>query len=55
MSDNRLPDYLEHIQQAAADACSFIDGLSKEDFLADKRTQSAVVMSLVSSAKPRRR
>jgi uncharacterized protein with HEPN domain len=28
-------------------ACSFIDGLSKEDFLADKRTQSAVVMSLV--------
>lgn len=47
MSDNRLPDYLEHIQQAAADACSFIDGLSKEDFLADKRTQSAVVMSLV--------
>lgn len=25
----------------------FIDGLSKEDFLADKRTQSAVVMSLV--------
>jgi len=47
MSGNRLPDYLEHIQQAAADACSFIDGLSKEDFLADKRTQSAVVMSLV--------
>ena len=47
MSGNRLPDYLDHIQQAAADACGFIDGLSKEDFLADKRTQSAVVMSLV--------
>ncbi len=47
MSGNRLPDYLDHIQQAATDACSFIDGLSKEDFLADKRTQSAVVMSLV--------
>jgi len=47
MSDHRLPDYLEHIRQAAADACSFIDGLSKEDFLADKRTQNAVVMSLV--------
>jgi len=42
MSGNRLPDYLDHIY-----ACSFIDGLSKEDFLADKRTQSAVVMSLV--------
>lgn len=47
MSENRLSDYLDHIQQAAADACSFIDGLSKEDFLADKRTQSAVVMCLV--------
>ncbi len=47
MSDHRLPDYLEHIRQAAADACSFIDGLSKEVFLADKRTQNAVVMSLV--------
>lgn len=47
MSGNRLPDYLGHIQQAAADACGFIDGLSKEDFLADKRTQSAVVMCLV--------
>ncbi|MHB1084256.1 MAG: HepT-like ribonuclease domain-containing protein [Thiobacillus sp.] len=47
MSVSRLPDYLDHIQQAAADACSFIDGMSKEDFLADKRTQSAIVMSLV--------
>lgn len=27
MSDFRLPDYLEHMQQAAADACSFIEGL----------------------------
>ena len=38
MSVSRLPDYLDHIQQAAADACSFIDGISKEDFLAGKRT-----------------
>lgn len=47
MTMNRLPDYLGHIRQASADACSFIDGLDKEGFLADKRTQSAVVMSLV--------
>lgn len=47
MSENRLPDYLDHIRQSAEDACSFVDGLGKEDFLADKRTQSAVVMSLV--------
>ena len=40
-------DYLEHIQQAAIDARSFVDGLAKEDFLADKRTQQAVIMSLI--------
>jgi uncharacterized protein with HEPN domain len=47
MSENRLPDYLDHIRQSAEDACSFVDGLSKDDFLADRRTQSAVVMCLV--------
>ena len=47
MNENRLPDYLEHIQQAAIDARSFVDGLAKEDFLADKRTQQAVIMSLI--------
>lgn len=47
MSVNRLPDYLGHIRQAAADACSFIDDLSKEDFLTDKRAQNAVVMCLI--------
>jgi len=47
MNENRLPDYLEHIQQAGTDAISFIDGVSKEDFIADKRTQQAVIMSLI--------
>ncbi|KQH73027.1 HepT-like ribonuclease domain-containing protein [Xylella fastidiosa subsp. sandyi] len=47
MSGNRLPDYLEHMQQAATDACSFVEGLAKEDFLEDKRTQQAVIMSLI--------
>ena len=42
---NGLPDYLEHMQQAAADACSFVDGLEKDAFLKDKRTQRVVVMS----------
>jgi uncharacterized protein with HEPN domain len=45
--DNRLLDYLDHIQQAAVDACSFVEGLVKDDFLADKRTQQAVIMSLI--------
>lgn len=43
----RLPDYLDHIQQAATDACGFVEGMCKEDFLADKRTQQAVIMSLI--------
>lgn len=47
MSENRLPDYLDHIQEAAADARSFVDGLTKDEFLADKRTQQAVIMSFI--------
>lgn len=47
MSMNRLSDYLNHMKQATIDACSFVEGLEKDDFLADKRTQQAVIMSLV--------
>lgn len=47
MTENRQADYLEHMRQAAADACSFVEGLSKADFLADRRTQQAVIMSLI--------
>ncbi|RFO98905.1 hypothetical protein DIC66_03275 [Rhodoferax lacus] len=43
----RLTDYLVHIQKAAVDACGFVDGLSKDDFLSDKRTQQAVIMNLI--------
>ena len=48
MSENhRLPDYLVHIHQAASDARGFMEGLDKEDFLADKRTQQSVIMILI--------
>ena len=47
MNEDRLTDYLDHMRQAATDACSFVEGLSKEDFLADKRTQQAVIMSII--------
>ncbi|RJG19028.1 HepT-like ribonuclease domain-containing protein [Massilia cavernae] len=47
MSENRLPDYLDHMRQAATDACGFMEGLVKDDFLKDKRTQQAVIMSLI--------
>ncbi|MHB8210439.1 MAG: HepT-like ribonuclease domain-containing protein [Acidithiobacillus sp.] len=47
MSENRFPDYLDHIKQAATDACSFVEGLGKIDFINDKRTQQAVIMNLI--------
>jgi len=47
MSENRLLDYLDHMLQAANDARSFVEGLAKDDFLEDKRTQQAVIMSLL--------
>ena len=43
----RLPDYLDHMRQAVADAQSFTEGMAQEDFEQDKRTQQAVVMSLI--------
>lgn len=47
MSGNRLPDYLEHMQTAALDACGYVEGLNRKDFLADKRTQQAVIMNIL--------
>ncbi len=38
MSANRLTDFLNHIRQAATEACSFTETLSKEGFCADERT-----------------
>lgn len=39
--------HLEQILSAAEDACGFLEGMSRGDFLADKRTQQAVVMNLL--------
>lgn len=47
MSETRLTDYIDHLQQAATDACAFAAGMDKAEFLTDKRTQQAVIMSLV--------
>lgn len=47
MTENRLADYLDHMWQAATDACVFVEGLSKADFLEDRRTRQAVIMSLI--------
>lgn len=47
MSENRLSDYLDHMLQAAQQACSYVEGIDKNDFLADKRTQQAVILNIV--------
>jgi len=47
MTEQRQSDYLEHIRQAARDALIFVEGFDKDDFLDDKRTQQAVIMSLI--------
>lgn len=47
MTTSRLVDYLNHMRQAIADAQSFTEDMAREDFLQDKRTQQAVVMSLI--------
>jgi hypothetical protein len=39
MNENRLPDYLGHMLEATKLACSYIEGMPKEDFMADTRTQ----------------
>jgi uncharacterized protein with HEPN domain len=33
--------------EAAQQACCYTEGLSKKDFIADKRTQQAVILKLV--------
>jgi uncharacterized protein with HEPN domain len=47
MTENRLGDYLEHMRQAVGDVLVFVEGMSKEEFFDDKRTQQAVIMSLI--------
>ncbi len=47
MSESRLVDYLDHMLEAARQSCSYVEGLNKEDFFLDKRTQQAVILNLL--------
>ena len=47
MTISRLPDHIDHMLEAATQACAYVEGLSKEDFLRDKRTQQAVILNLI--------
>ncbi|HES77209.1 MAG TPA: DUF86 domain-containing protein [bacterium] len=44
---NRVLAYIEHIREAARLALSYTEGMQHADFLADTRTQQAVVMNLI--------
>lgn len=47
MTASRLADYLDHMLEAAMQVCTYVEGLSKEEFLQDKRTQQAVILNLI--------
>lgn len=47
MTRHRTADYLDHMLEAAQQACLYVEGLEKADFLEDKRTQQAVILNLV--------
>ena len=40
-------DYLAHIEEAASLAVGYIRGMSKDDFLKDKRTQQAIIYNIL--------
>ncbi len=46
MTNSRLPDYLEHIANAARLARSYVEAMTKDEFMADTRTQQAVILNL---------
>jgi len=47
MNDSRLLNYLDHVAGAARQACSYVDDMDEAAFLADTRTQQAVILNLV--------
>lgn len=46
-ADLRINDYIRHIEDYATEAMAFIDGMSKEEFLKDRKTQQAVTLNLI--------
>lgn len=47
MTDERVRQLLEHMRRAVLDALDFVEGMTREEFLQDRRTQAAVVMCLI--------
>jgi uncharacterized protein with HEPN domain len=47
MMDDRLVNKLLHMRDAARQACAFVDGMGKAEFLADALTRDACCMNLI--------
>lgn len=43
----RHTDYVEHILDAARQACSYVEGISKEQSMQERKTQDAVILKLL--------
>lgn len=43
----RYADYLEHMIEAISLARSYVEGFTKEDFIADKKTQQSVILNII--------
>jgi uncharacterized protein with HEPN domain len=48
----KLVDFLDRIAEASHLAREYIDGMSHESFLQDRRTQQAVVLNLMTIGEP---
>lgn len=47
MTDTRPQDLIDHIRQAAFDATMFVSGMDRIQFESDKKSQQAVIYSLL--------
>lgn len=47
MTTHRVADWLDDMRRAAQQACDYVEGMERDDFLADIRTQQAVAMNLL--------
>jgi uncharacterized protein with HEPN domain len=44
---SRVPDYLAHMLEATRLASTYVEGMAKVELLADRRTQQAVILNLI--------
>ena len=47
MTEDRLSDYLDHLLEALDLATAYVDGMDRQAFMADRRTQQAVMLNII--------